>query len=50
MALLIITIAIILYANYQRVDVDETREGDLLLWYGRKERKYIKLWKNRHEF
>lgn len=47
MGLLIILLALTLYANYQKIDLDETREGDLLLWYGRSGiRKNIKLWKN----
>lgn len=30
---------------YFRPDIDRTREGDVLLWYGIKNRKYVKLFK-----
>lgn len=44
---LIILAAVVLGLIYLRPDLDETREGHLLLWYGRYERKYIILWKRR---
>ena len=48
MTLLIIIIACLIYAKYQRVDLDETIEGDLILWYGRDAiRKNIRVWKNK---
>jgi len=41
--LLLVLIAVMLYFN---PNVDETNEGDLILWYGRTNRKYIFIWKN----
>ena len=38
-----ILVVIVLIEGIYRPRFDKTREGDLLLWYGKKHRTYIKL-------
>lgn len=40
----IILLIVVIVEATLRPRLDKTREGDILLWYGRTTRKYIKLW------
>lgn len=41
MVTLIIFLIIFAIVKYNNLQLDTTREGDLILWYGRRNRKFI---------
>mgnify|MGYP001565119412 FL=1 len=44
--ILIIMVIFCLIMGYLNPKIDKTSEGEILLWYGNKKRKYIKIWQN----